>query len=83
MIILIKNANLKLRGIGSSKEDTLNSRIRRRPKPSEASETSEDLVVRLQRLLCEDDSMSEPEDGSITHESSSDPFHRQDFQTLP
>lgn len=46
---------------------------RPKKKVATASETSEDLSVRLQRLLCADDSMSEPEpdDSSVNPEISS------------
>ena len=54
-----------------NKEKSLNTSKQRKQRGTTGSETSEDLAVRLQRLLCEDDSMSEPEDSSVTHEISS------------
>ncbi|XP_028406751.1 microtubule-associated protein futsch-like [Dendronephthya gigantea] len=39
----------------------------RKKKGTTASDTSEDLLVRLQRLLCDDELLSEPEDSSISH----------------
>ena len=55
----------------SSGVTTLKKGKQRKHRGTTASETSEDLAVRLQRLLCEDDSMSEPEDSSVAHEISS------------
>lgn len=43
----------------------------RKKRGTTISDTSEDLSVRLQRLLCEDESLSEPEDSSVLNEASS------------
>ena len=43
----------------------------RKQRGTTISETSEDLALRLQRLLCEDDFISEADDSTVTHEISS------------